>query len=353
MKPPPSISPLPVADLIPGPALLDWLRSPELAFVAWTNAMPWSDGTKAVKQAMWLKFMRWVEREHLNFSKLTSADLEAFLKASEVIKEHRRRYVRLLEKVFDHLNVLGLGAVNPGRDAAYKRIDRGTNDRTAFLDVEERRKVELVIEARLGSSGEGNEEKKGKGRKKQNWVRARDAAIAGVMIGAGAAVVSIRAMAVNCTNCREGRIRLPREGGGSYEAIALPIADLALTSWLRLRRERAGVGDIVFPADLRSRGLQHTDTPAMHPSTIFRAVRSVLAEAGVTGPRACGQTLRNTYCATLMGLELSEQEVADAMGFQDLVSASRMRSAWLMTTRPPAAYAGDASDLNGDEHGVA
>ena len=66
----------------------------------------------------------------------------------------------------------------------------------------------------------------------------------------------------------------------------------------------------------------------MHPSTIFRAVQTVLREAGIVGARACGQTLRNSYAATLIDLGFSDDQIAEAMGFFDVTSAIRLRAAW-------------------------
>ena len=66
----------------------------------------------------------------------------------------------------------------------------------------------------------------------------------------------------------------------------------------------------------------------MHASTLFRAVRGLLKEAGIAGARACGQTLRNTYGATLIDLGLTDDEVASYMGFFDPMSAIRLRASW-------------------------
>lgn len=67
---------------------------------------------------------------------------------------------------------------------------------------------------------------------------------------------------------------------------------------------------------------------SMAPSSIFRAVRSILNDANITGPRACGQTLRNSYAASLITLGFDDQQLTDALGLYELVSAVRLRNAW-------------------------
>lgn len=323
----------PYTDALPDPTLGEWLHSPVLSYSFWIDLRPYTQGTRNVKRAMWGKFIAWCEDKHLDFSKINSIDLDTFLNEAGLVKEQRLRYIRLIERVFIHLNNLGLGTANPGTKAAMEKIGKGDNDKTVFFDEEERRRIAQVIESRLFRFGvvEKKEEKKGKGRKRQGWVLARDAAITATMLGAGASVGVVVSLTVNCTNSDLGKIRLPKESGGEYQAVFLPFAENALQIWIRLRRNIfRSVGDFVFPADLKLRIAHPDQTHAtMHPSTIFRAVRSVLAEAGIFGPRACGQTLRNTYAAMLFELAFSDQEVAEAMGFAETASATRLRKAWL------------------------
>lgn len=288
--------------------------------------------TRMVKQSMWNKFLRWLADENIPLSALTYVHLHSFFEEEKIIKAHRQRYLRLIERVYGYLIDLGLRIKeNPASAARKEKLGKGDNDPTVFLKREEKEKIEKVIQDRLRAYGgaEKKIEKEGKGRKKQSWLLVRDAAITAVMLGGGGTVGGIGKLSVNCTNCAEGKISLPREGGGSYESVLLPIGDMALQAWLRLRRQRVGIGDQVFPADIKSRSTRMVDTPTMHPSTIFRAVRNVLREAGITGARACGQTLRNTYAATLIDLGFNDQQIQECMGFNEPLSAVRLRTAYL------------------------
>lgn len=315
-----------------------WLIEPIPTFSAWVMTHPVEDSTKEVKEFMWGKWCRWLKSESISLDVVESEHLAQFFEREKIEKAHRQRYLRLVELVYIHLNLLGLSIKNPGTEAGYERLGKGENDPTVFLSKDEKERVEKIIREWLSghvgsqvASGEESEKKKRKGRKKQDWVRVRDAGVCSAMIGGGATVLALERLTVSCTNCSEGRISLPRKGGADYEALLLPVGQTALEVWLRRRRELgAGIGDWMFPADqsARKNPTTLTDTAGMHASTIFRAVRGLLKEAGITGARACGQTLRNTYGATLIDLGFTDDEVASYMGFFDPTSALRLRASW-------------------------
>lgn len=314
-----------------------WLIEPIPTFSAWVMTHPVEDSTKEVKEFMWGKWCRWLKSESISLDVVESEHLADFFEKEKIAKAHRQRYLRLIELVYIHLNLLGLSIKNPGTEAGYEHLGKGENDPTVFLSKDEKENVEKIIREWLGgqvgsqvASDEESEKKKRKGRKKQEWVRIRDAGVCSAMMGGGATVWGLERLTVSCTNCTEGRLSLPRKGGSDYESLLLPIGQAALEVWLRRRRELgAGIGDWMFPADqsARKNPTTLTDTAGMHASTIFRAVRGLLKEAGITGARACGQTLRNTYGATLIDLGFTDDEVASYMGFFDPMSAIRLRVA--------------------------
>jgi len=325
-------------EIHPDLTLEQWLCSPDLSFAIWMRRNDYAESTRTVKIAMWNKFLHWAEGKRLTLDSITYQNLHSFLEEAEIVKAHGYRYLRLIERVYVYLIDLGLPLKrNPASEARDKtdKEEKKTwiNDPTVFLEREEKEKIEKVIMDRLRMYGgmEKKVEKEGKGRKKQSWVMVRDAAIAAVMVGGGATVGSISKLSVNCTKCAEGRISLPKEGGGDYEAVLLPIGDLALTAWRRLLRHRVGAGKLIFPADIKFR-VTDVDTAGMHPSTVFRAVRSVFRDAGITGKRACGATLRNTYAAQLIDLGCDDLELQDCMGFKETMSALRLRNAYFGIT---------------------
>ena len=261
--------------------------------------------------------------------------IERFFKNNGIQKAHRSRYLKLIERTYAHLDSLGLKLEkNPGTDAYVHRLGKGSNDLTVFLDEHEVEEIKKVIRLRMKRAVDGDaaskerEEKKRKGRKKSPWIEIRDAALCAVMMGGGASVDSIERLSVSCTNRGSGRLTLPRKGLAGYEAPLLPVAQAALDAWLDYR-ERSGIrGTALFPADAGSRrnATTLTTTDAMSATAIFRATRSVLKDAGITGARACGQTLRNAYAGMLIDLGYSDIELQQAMGFAQATSALRLRS---------------------------
>lgn len=319
-----------------------WLASPMAIFPEWLTTHPLEVSSREVKEWMWNKWCRWLEGKGKRLDQVTVNEVAKFFEEEKIAKGHRHRYLRLIEITYIHLNILGLSMVNPGTKAAWENLGKGENDPTTFLTAEEKREVEKVIrtwllEAAVAVPGKEREEKKRKGRKKQEWVRVRDAAICAVMMGGGAGVWALERLTVSCTNCREGYLSLPRKGGPEYEATLLPFAQQAIDAWLRRRRDLGpGAGDWMFPADVSARRNPDTitNTGGMSGSSLFRAVRGLLREAGITGSRACGQTLRNTYAGTLIDLGFEVDALATNMGFHEENSALRLRSQYLKANPP-------------------
>ena len=288
---------------------------------------------------MWGKWCRYMVKHSLRLDTVDFRYLGDFFEKEEITKAHRSRYTRMIERVYLHLNSLGLPLENPGTRAAVNKMAKGANDPTVFLSEEEQEKVEKVILSRFTEGLIGSyaqlEESKGKQKKrkkKRDWMRVRDAALCGVMMCGGATVSAAERLTVSCTNCPEGRFSLPKSGGGGeYEAVLLPLGQNVLDWWIDRRRlVPTDFGDILFPADAGSRRRPETLSTAtsLSPSSIFRAVQKTLADAGITGARACGQTLRNTYAASLIRLGFTDEELTSNLGFRDVTSALRIRHAW-------------------------
>lgn len=348
--------------------LPNWLDDPVATYTAWLEVHPLEDSSREVKEFMWGNWCRWMAKKGLRLDRIGPHHLTEFCEEEEKVpdpeeseeeeekkrepkkqkirKGQRQRYLRMIELVYIHLSLLGLSIKNPGSEAGKARLGKEKNDPTVFLTHAEKEKVDQVIRTWLAMPVEdsaespikGREEKKRRGRKKQQWVRVRDAAVCGVMIGGGATVYATERMTVSCTNKdAPGQIALPCKGGADYLAMLMPIGQEAIECWLRQRKELgAGFGKHLFPADARARinPDTFTGTAGMSPSAIFRAVRGLFTEAGITGARACGQTLRNTYGATLVDLGLTPDEIAANMGFVEPNSARRLAGAWKQAQQP-------------------
>ena len=71
-------------------------------------------------------------------------------------------------------------------------------------------------------------------------------------------------------------------------------------------------------------------------SSVHRRTQKLLEEAGVTGERACAQTLRNTYAGLLIEGGASDEQLIDYLGLQASISAQRLRASFARAKAPPA-----------------
>ncbi len=318
--------------------LSDWISSPDRGYDSWIAHHQLSEDTKKIYSAMWKKFSRWLASRGIGLADCEDTHLETFLNVHGLEKEHRQRYVRLVEKTYGHLQGLGLDIRNPGREAGFRRVGKGDNDPTAFLDHGMRAALFQCIRQALVLPA-AQERRVEKSRKEQ-WIEVRDAAVAATLVGAGAKVSELTALTVSCTS-KPGWLLIPSAGNvREHRARLYPIAQEALNTWLDWRKGLALNHDTLFPASLtRRRNDQQVGTAAMHPATVFRRIKALLEQVGATGDRACGQTLRNTYAAMLFENGADDSTVYDCLGMFSMLSVQRLRAShqlWL--TEQPAEH---------------
>lgn len=346
-----------------------WLTSPELAFTSWTNGKRYKDSSKKVVMSMFGKLMRWLRARDIQLVHCDSAHLKDFLDEERLTKQHRHRYVRLLERVFDHLLSLGIlneQSHNPGRIAAKRKVGRGHNDPTQFLSRQERTLVmraigkEIPVEQRL-----------------DRWQEIRDRALVAVVLGGGVKVGQVKWMTVNCIDVAVGWVekRSGGFGGEKHRARLAPWALSALLRWLDVRAQLDLPGNALFPGG--AVGPRRPPGAPMHAVSVFRRVHAFLADVGVSlelglamarreGPsdivieeaagaaRLCAQTLRNTYAASLFEEGAVDELVLEYLGLKSLASAQRLRAAWNIAKHGAADDAGeDAPAASSGEEEIA
>ncbi|MDN0082372.1 tyrosine-type recombinase/integrase [Crenobacter sp. SG2305] len=332
-----------------GPTLFDcsyryWLSDPETSFDAWLSRQDYKKDTMAIYRWMWQKFCRWLAQHRYRLDTLQADQLAQFVKEEALLKRHGYRYVRLIERVYQHLLSLPdapAGRLNPASKAAQQGAATGRNDPTGFFSAAERDRLARLIET--GKLTEEKEEEKktrrGVNPAQQAWRRDRDLALLGVFLGGGLKVHEAEGLTVSCIVGGD-RLQLPfspktrgagREGdtGAGQFARAVPLepfAVVALRRWLA-RRGPCGGAEPLFPASEQGRPLD--------ASNVFRRVRTLLDEAGVAdqeAARACCQTLRNAYAATLLERAVPDDEIVARMGWSDVSIVGRLRfayEAWL------------------------
>lgn len=318
-------------------ALPIWLDSPEIAFDGWVTGLPLKRNSMQVSRYMWGKFCRWLTAHSLRLDHIDASHIATFLSDERVTKQQRYRYVRLVERVFLHLSALPgypMLALNPGSDAARNRIATARNDPTVFLTVSERAALTEVIK---GKKEEKNDKSRAgeRGGPTGEWRAMRDRALLGVFAGGGLKVHEAEYLTVSCIS-PEGVVKVPERwpfgGKDSVEgakpncrphSVPLePYAWEAMQKWLGLRRQQT-VGDALFPSTVKG--------APMHRSSMFRRVRHLLDVAGVrseTDDRACCQTLRNSFAATLFDRDIDSGTIAEYLGYAEPLTVERLRFAY-------------------------
>lgn len=320
--------------LTPTDSLADWLANPFECFARWQGGQGSVSTSRPVYAGMWRRFILYLSAGNTSLDHCTARHVRQFLdksvpckvanttgkspeqlaKAKKERKERRQRYMRLIEKTYDHLAGLGLEMPNPGREAAQAQNGVGMPASTKYLTTREHRRVIGLIQDFLDYPPPPSPDRQSQEWARQ-WAAARDITLAAIMVGAGIRVDEINRLTTDIrissgNSAGEGGAHLGRlivPGDPPRETLCLPMAHRALAAWQQWRLlAPRGHGTplpetpVLFPADTRLRRAdQAPDNAAMHPSTIYRAIGKVLADAGITGTRVSGQVLQHTYQALL------------------------------------------------------
>lgn len=323
----PARMPASTGDLFDTPS--EWLTVPILAYSSWLSSfdgtdIAFSEGSKKVYISMWSKFIRYLEARNLSLLHVQSHHIASFLDVHDLQKSHRQRYVRLIEKIYRHLMTLQLVSHNPGQQAGYERVGKGNNDATRFLSREEQERLFNVLRQEFETADKSRGDKDCV----EQWTRVRDAVVAATMVGGGLKVSEVIALTVNCS-LRNSVITVPDGYGKDHVARLFPIAQEALAVWWPWRNAHPEGMNLVFPAEIKKRrNDMRRKTSSMHAATIYKRVTALMTQAGITGERACCQTLRNTYAAMLIDQGVSDAELSACLGLHLNLSAHRLRDAY-------------------------
>jgi integrase/recombinase XerC len=312
-----------------------WLSTPELAYASWLHHQRLRASTKTVYAAMFGRFCQWLHAQGRRLDHLEAEDIRRFLDSSGTEPHQRaqrgrqrQQYVRQLERVFAHLGALGYRGENVGRQASFERVGKGEDGPGRFLTAAECQALIAQLKTTLADL-------EGQGEGMAAWIAYRDLALVGVMLGAGLKVRDVVELTLNCIDMREERIELSRPGC-AHRARLLTFAVAPLQAWLTLQDEIHSAGPSatrkVFEAD-RSVGFGRlSNKVSLSASSVHRRTQKLLEAAGITGERACAQTLRNTYAGLLIEGGASDEQLIDYLGLQASISAQRLRASYVRAT---------------------
>lgn len=312
--------------------ITQWRTHPVLPYQLWLSQQKFKVSTQEVYLAMFSRFCQWLSTEGKQIDRCDSSDILKFLNSHNAnlpltrqntqTSRQRQQYIRLLERVFNHLSEIGVPTNNPARQASIDGVDRGKDQPTRFLTQSERERVIQSLAKKL----EGLEFRMSC---VEAWQEYRDIALVAVFLGAGLKVGNIRCLTLNCIDLTEKTIQLSQTNY-THRARILSFAQPCISAWLSIQKQlhhhQPSKSHPVFEAD-RTKGFgRHTGSPHMHPSGIHRRVRKFLGDLGISGERASSQTLRNSYAAILIDHGASDNELVDFLGLHATVTAQRLRT---------------------------
>lgn len=294
----------------------DWIVSPDTAFDAWLAMQEYRRSSADVYRAQWGAFLAWLRANQKNLATVDTASIANFVGELPIRKTQRMRYLRLIERVLDHIRQTELASTNPARfiaqdgEATWRHAR--DNEPTGFLTPAERAKLLAYLFSPIGVSGSAY------------WKERRDRALVAAFLGAGVKTGEARVLTISCINTSGTSLHIPsthpdfaRETHLASFAIAL------LEAWLVERKHQNIAGDLVFPAS-------HAGRP-MHKATMLRAIDAIVESAGLASSRtarASPQTLRNTYAAELFEHDVPPERVGKWLGFVRPISSNRLHRAW-------------------------
>ena len=276
---------------------------------------PLRPATIQVYTLMFGKFHRWMRDHRKTLLTVTDDDILQFLNSRTADEDStsgqlkstiRVKYVRLLERVFQHLEV----APNPAQSTAFqiyktagasgKDLDMvvmDTSQQQAFMDA-----LPVANDTPAG------------------WKRRRDRAMQALMLGAGLTVAEAMHIRTRDIGALDAGGSLPvtvhPESSHSttreHQTLLRPFAIAELMQWMEERRKLDIPGQLLFPASLA------TGKP-LDKATVYRQVKKTFARAGLEMPRQGGRTLRNTFAVREL-----EQESVELVG--ELLGLERRRS---------------------------
>jgi len=324
----------------------DWMIQPMTAFGGFVTSLAFvelgkrpkrvsADGVTAEPQplgrrsvqgytAMFSKFVRWMNDEGLTMASVTDGHLLRFLdaameppkkgRAKDLNSEIRARYVRLLERVYDHLQ----SRPNPARLAAYalKSVPggRGRDLPKEWLTVEQQAAFMEALPARDSAAPEESP---------KAWRRRRDRAMMALMIGAGLTVTEVIELYVENIGEADDSGSVPvtvwpapgSEFGRKHVTMLRPFAVPEVARWLAERETMKVTGELLFPST--------RDGGKVAAATLYRQVRATFTAARISMNREGGRTLRNTFAQRELEAGTSLDQLGEYLGLHERRSVER------------------------------
>jgi site-specific recombinase XerD len=298
----------------------DWRCNPYTAFDAWLAKQQFRRSSAEVYRAQWGAFLDWLTIRHQDLQTLDTSVIANFVAELPIRKPQRVRYLRLIERVLDHVREIEMASTNPARfiaqdgEAAWRNAR--DNEPTGFLTRAERAALIGYLFSPLDEVPSA-----------QRWKETRDRALVAVFLGGGLKTSEARELTMSCVESDKPWVTIEAANPAFTRRTRLsPFALTLLEAWMAQRRASHLAGNLVFPASSAS-----SSGRPMHKATLLRAVDALVDKAGISQTRvarASPQTLRNTFAADLFESGASIELVGAWLGFVQVISVTRLHRAW-------------------------
>jgi site-specific recombinase XerD len=304
----------------------DWERDPRRAFDAWLVKQSFRHSSAQVYQAQWNHFVDWLDVRRRTLRSADAGLVGQFLDSLATRKQQRARYLRLIERVYDHLAKQQPRLPNPARGAALNPDPAAdwpmapANEPTGFLTPVERETLIAQLAAPLPRTP------------RTRWRELRDRALLAAFLGAGLKTGEAQALPERFLARSDGWLQIENvDPRLTRRTRPLAFARTAFDAWLRERSAATGSGSLAFPSG--------PDGRPMHKATVLRAIDAQVEAAGIADSRsrrASPQTMRNSFAAHLFESGESAELVSEWLGFEQLESAIRLQAQWRTWQRSEA-----------------
>lgn len=310
-----------------------WTKNPQLAFSAFVKStdfvklgrrlptvdrhtpddnpneiIPIRDSVAKVYMAMFNKFLRWLSKNGYSFVQVEPIHIITFIEgdhSEDKVKPVylksaiKTRYIRMLERTYQHIGLNPNPAKIASLDARNRPDSRGKDEPSDMLDPQ---KVEAFLKNLPNP---------------ENWKRARDRAMLSMLIGAGLKTSELLSLRVENIGKIQQNGFVPVtisaasvEGTSRWHQTQLrPFAVQNLMSWLEIRESMSFMSDILFPANLSGAKLNE--------ATLYRAVKKVFKASHIDVKRFGGRTLRNTFAVTELKSGTAHHRVKEYLGLNE------------------------------------
>ena len=168
----------------------NWYSDPRSAFDSWMAHQAFKASSADVYRAQWGLFLEWLTGKRIDLRTVDRLAIEQFVTQLEIRKPQRVRYLRLIERVLDHVREIEMASTNPARfiaqDGEAPWRDARENEPTGFLAHGERAALIRYLFSPIGDLPTG-----------QRWRERRDRALVGAFLGGGVKTGEAAALTVS------------------------------------------------------------------------------------------------------------------------------------------------------------